>query len=205
MEEAIKELTKTIRILIEIISKNQNSFDWNSIISSICSVLSLIAIVVLLIERYEKKRPYLQVSFELIRSNLVCLVIRNVGETPAKLKSIEFNDDFTIQLPNESKKTVKNRDDLNITIFPQQKWIISLNVITSKIMDYENKELIIKMSYICSKKTIYQKKYIESEIINFDDYASFLVYISEVDELKNEIKNLTKSINAVSEKYSNKI
>lgn len=59
-----------------------------SVISAICSVISLIAIIMLIIDRIERKRPYLQVSSELLRSNLACVVIRNVGEVPAKIALI---------------------------------------------------------------------------------------------------------------------
>ena len=62
-----------------------NFSDVMAFVSAVCSVISLITIIILLIERAEKKRPYLQISFELVKSSLVCLVIRYVGETPATL------------------------------------------------------------------------------------------------------------------------
>lgn len=68
METAIRELT-------EAINQMNSGIDWASAISAVCSVVSLIAIVVLLVERKEKQRPYLQISFELVKSSLVCLVI----------------------------------------------------------------------------------------------------------------------------------
>ncbi|HHT95418.1 MAG TPA: hypothetical protein GXZ71_05970, partial [Clostridiaceae bacterium] len=60
MENAIRELSETIQQV-------NMHFNWPSAISAVCSVVSLLAIVVLLKERAEKKRPYLQVSLELIR------------------------------------------------------------------------------------------------------------------------------------------
>lgn len=58
----------------------------------------IVTLAFLLIERAEKKRPYLEISFELVRSILACVVIRNVGEVPAELKSMNFNNEFIKQL-----------------------------------------------------------------------------------------------------------
>lgn len=63
----------------------------------------IIPIVVLFIERGETKRPYVEVSFELVRSTMACLVIRNVGRVPAELKSMTFNDCFIQQLTPEKR------------------------------------------------------------------------------------------------------
>lgn len=41
--------------------------DIMAFVSAVCSVISLVTIIILLIERAEKKRPYLQISFELER------------------------------------------------------------------------------------------------------------------------------------------
>ncbi|NLZ70611.1 MAG: hypothetical protein GX907_04685 [Clostridiaceae bacterium] len=42
-----------------------------------------------------------------------------------------------------------------------------------------------------------KKKYVETETINFVDYAGFLVYISEVDELREEVKKLGEGLKEV--------
>ena len=164
-----------------------NSFDWASAVSAICSVVSLLAIVVLLKERNEKQRPYLQVSFELVKSSLVCLVIRNVGETPAQLKEILFNEDFVEQLPESAKDHAKDRRNLNISIYPKQQWVLCLDVITPTVLNYQNTQLEITYTYLAKGK---KHKYTEIETIDFMDYSGFLVYISQMDELTNQVKKL---------------
>lgn len=186
MEKSIQELTEAIRQI-------NTGFDWASLISAICSVISLVAIVILLKERSEKKRPYLQISFELVKSSLICLVIRNVGETPAKLKKITFNPDFINQLPVRAKKHAKDRD-INISLYPKQQWVLCLDVITPEVLKYQNTQLEITLSYTAKEK---KKHYVETELIDFNDYSGFLVYISETDELKEEIKKLGKSLNGI--------
>lgn len=170
--------------------------DWAGSVSAICSVISLITIIILLVERGEKKRPYLQVSFELVRSSLVCLVIRNVGETPTQLKELKFNSAFVKQLPPNAQKSATNRTDLNISIHPNQQWVLCLDVITPNVLQYENTQLEVSFTYAVKGKRM--RKYKDTEIINFNDYSGFLVYISEVDELRDEVKKLTQAMKAIS-------
>ena len=61
-----------INRLAEAIEDSNGSTDYAAIVSAICSAISLVAILFLIIERHEKKRPYLLVSFELKRSSKKC-------------------------------------------------------------------------------------------------------------------------------------
>lgn len=180
-----------INRVAEAIEKSNNSIDYAAIVSAVCSVISLIAILLLLIERHEKKRPYLLVSFELKRSNLACLVIRNVGEVSARLSKISFNDSFRKQLPQRGQENIADRSNLNISIHPQQQWVISLNVLVGEAIKYEENKLFVTIQYCASGK---KKTYTETNEIDFQDYQSFLVYISEIDELKKEIHSLAQNI-----------
>lgn len=192
MENAIRELT-------EAINQMNGGIDWASAISAVCSVVSLIAIVVLLVERKEKQRPYLQISFELVKSSLVCLVIRNVGTTPAKLHEISFNEDFVKQLPAKAAEHSKDRKNMNISIYPQNQWVLCLDVITPTVLSYENTKLEITYVYSAKGK---KKKYKEGEIVEFKDYSGFLVYISEMDEMRGEIKKLGTTLEKLNKNLS---
>ena len=192
METAIRELT-------EAINQMNSGIDWASAISAVCSVVSLIAIVVLLVERKEKQRPYLQISFELVKSSLVCLVIRNVGTTPAKLHEISFNEAFVKQLPAKATEHSKDRKNMNISIDPQNQWVLCLDVITPTVLTYENTKLEITYVYSAKGK---KKKYKECEVVEFKDYSGFLVYISEMDEMRGEIKKLGVTLEKVNRSLS---
>lgn len=194
MELTIQNLTEHIQQLTDIISQQNSAFDWSSAISAACSLISLIAIALLLIERKEKKRPYLQVSFELLRSSLVCIVIRNVGEVPAKLKELCFNQDFVKQMPELGRRHAEDRKDLNISIYPNQKWILCLDIVAGEAINYKNTKLNISYKY-SSKEN--KKIYFENETVDFNDYSNFLVYISDVDELANEVKKLGNNIEKI--------
>lgn len=187
----IQKLTESIQQLTTIIQEQNTTIDWTSVISAFCSIISLIAIGLLIKERYERKRPYLQISFELLKGRLVCLVIRNVGEVPAKLKELRFNQEFVNQLPELGRKNAKDKDDLNISIYPKQKWVLCLDIITVEAMHYNNTKLNITYKFTAKGKS---KIYCENETIDFNDYKNFLVYVSDIDELSNEIKELVKNI-----------
>ena len=172
-----------------------NFSDVMAFVSAVCSVISLITIIILLIERAEKKRPYLQISFELVKSSLVCLVIRNIGETPATLKELKFNPEFVKQMSPTAQAHAQDRTDLNISIHPKQQWVLCLDEITPTVLQYQNTQL--EVSYIYTPKGKKHRKYKDTEIIDFNDYSGFLIYISEVDELRDEVKKLTQAMKAV--------
>lgn len=176
--------------------------DVMAFVSAACSVISLVTIIILLIERAEKKRPYLQISFELVKSSLVCLVIRNVGEVPATLKELKFNPDFVKQMSQNAQAHAKDRTDLNISIHPKQQWVLCLDEITPTVLQYQNTQL--EVSYVYTAKGKKRPKYKDTEVIDFNDYSGFLIYISEVDELRDEVKKLTQAMKAVA-KPLNKI
>jgi hypothetical protein len=184
-----------MRELIDVIRETNGGLDWASIISAICSVISLTAIIILLKERREKKRPYLQASFELIRSSLTCIVIRNVGDVPAKLFGIVFNGDFIKQLPEKVQDRLKSKANTEIAIYPKRQLVISLDVVTADVLKFTEKNLKITIKYSSIEKK--QVKYIEDSEIVFGDYEGFLIYISEIDELKNAIMDVGKSLDKI--------
>lgn len=169
--------------------------DKMAFLSVCCSVISLITIIILFIERAEKKRPYLQISFELVKSSLVCLVIRNVGEVPATLRELRFNPDFVKQMSARAQSQAKDRTGLNISIHPKQQWVLCLDEITPTVLQYQNTQLEVSFVYTAKGKN--RPKYKDTEIIDFNDYSGFLIYISEVDELRDEVKKLTQAMKSV--------
>ena len=51
----------------------------------------------------------------------------------------------------------------------------------------------IRSSYTYTAKNK-NKLYKEQEIVEFKDYSGFLIYISEIDEMRNEIKKLGNNL-----------
>ena len=169
---------------------------WEILINIIPWIGVIIPIVVLFIERGETKRPYVEVSFELVRSTMACLVIRNVGRVPAELKSMTFNDCFIQQLSPEKAEILKNKNKMNVTIFPNRYWVLSLDKNVFDVIKFENTKLEVTYTY---SKIGKRKEYSDYTEIDFKEYKSFLVYLSEIDELKNMAEKYSVGIKTMSQ------
>jgi hypothetical protein len=74
--------------------------------------------------------------------------------------------------------------------------VFSLDVITSTILnEYEIKEVAIDYEY--RKIVKYQKIYKEQSIIDFSQYGTMLVYISETNELQSSVDHLLPEIKEI--------
>lgn len=188
----MEELLERLVIAVE----HQNvAFPWDSVISVLALIASWITIFFLLKERSEKNRPYMQISFELVRSTLACVVLRNVGTVPLEVKSLTFNENFIKQLQEKTQKRLKKKETTSIVIFPGQKWVISFDTnVFNIINDFDEKTVRIDYKYY---KYGEKKPYDEKIEIDFSEYGGFLDYISEVDEFKNSVDNLKKSMESI--------
>lgn len=185
----MEELLERLVIAVE---QQNAAFPWDSVISLLALIASWITIFFLLKERSEKNRPYMQISFELVRSTLACVVLRNVGTVPLEVKSLIFNESFTKQLQEKTQKRLKKKETTSIVIFPGQKWVISFDTnVFNIIKDFDEKTVKIEYKYYKYGK---KKSYDEKIEIDFSEYGGFLDYISEVDEFKNSVDNLKKSM-----------
>lgn len=196
MDEKVIELLERIAIALE----QQNGIPvWEILINIIPWAGVLITIAFLLIERIEKQRPYLEISFELVRSTLACLVIRNVGNVPAELKSMKFNSEFIEQLEHGKIQSLKKKQKMNVVIYPGKSWILSLDKNVFDVIGFSNTELKIEYEYSKLKK---KKTYSETVTIDFEEYASFLVYLSEIDELKTMTEKKLTEITKLCDKMT---
>ncbi len=187
MEELLKELVVAIQ--------ESNAFSWIDAISIMSVVASWITIWFLLKERAEMNRPYLQITFELIRSNLACVVLRNTGTVPLAVNKLHFEEEFINQLPERECEGLKKNKVNNMIIFPGKQWIVCLGVIVPEILEkYNKKTLNIDYTYTKLRK---KKKYEESVEIDFEQYGRCLVYISDIDELRNVNKQIVDEIDKV--------
>lgn len=191
--ETFIEIEMSLKRLVEAVEKANTVPSWDTIISVFALIASWITIIFLLKERREKNRPYLQISFELVRSTLACIVLKNTGNCPLEIKSIKFNDDFIQQLSSKVKNRLLTKQECKIMVFPNQKWVLLFDTnVFNIINDFECKE--VKIDYIYSKIGRKKKKYSENTAIDFEEYGGILDYISELDEFKNSVNRLNKTV-----------
>ena len=187
MEQKMDELIKSIN--------NLSGFSWSDLISLIALIGSWITIFLLLKEKYENNRPYLQISFELVKSNLTCIVLRNVGKVPLVLTNIHYDEEFINQLDERDRKYLNDNKINKLTIFSGKEWIVCLGVIVPDILNnFDKKILNVDYEY---RKLNGIRKYKENTEIDFEQYSRFLVYISEIDELmqvNKKIESNTKNL-----------
>ena len=82
-----------------------------------------------------------------------------------------------------------------MNIFPNKKWILCLGVIIPDILEnYNKKDLKVVYTYTKLNKN---KTYTETSEIDFQQYSKFLVYISEIDELKRVNKDINSEIKKI--------
>ena len=186
----MEELFERLVIAVE---QQSFTFPWSDVMSTFLSFAAILVTIILWQkERYDRNCPHMQISFELVRSTLACLTLRNVSEVPIEVRSLVYNADFTTQLPEKVQKRLKKMSETNIAIFPGQKWVVSFDVNVFEILTkYEVQTVGIQYEYCRYGK---KKRYKETIQIDFSEYSSMLVYISDVDEFKNSVDRLEKTV-----------
>lgn len=183
MEQKMDQLIESIN--------NLSGFSWSDVISLVALIGSWITIFLLLKERYDNNRPYLQISLELVKSNLACIVLRNVGKVPLTLTHIHYDEKFVEQLDERDRKYLNDNKISKLTIYPNKTWVVCLGVIIPDILNKFDKKVIeINYEY---KKLNHHKTFKENTEIDFEQYSRFLVYISEIDELKQVNEKIEKN------------
>ena len=186
----MEELFERLVIAVE---QQSFTFPWSDVMSTFLSFAAILVTIILWQkERYDRNCPHMQISFELVRSTLACLTLRNVSEVPIEVRSLVYNADFTTQLPEKVQKRLKKMSETNIAIFPGQKWVVSFDVNVFEILNkYEVQTVGIQYEYCRYGK---KKRYKETIQIDFSEYSGMLVYISDVDEFKNSVDKLEKTV-----------
>lgn len=176
--------------IVDAINKT-NSFSIGDLINSLLLMCSIITIVFLLIDKYSKGRPYLQVSIEMIRSSLACVVIKNVGEVSLSLKKITFDREFIEQLPEYARKYFKDTKINNLLLHPGSKWVMCFGTSINDILNnYDKKAVLIKYEYTkLNRKKVYREEY----LADFEQISHFLVYISELMNCLMKLKKVQMS------------
>ncbi|MDY5415082.1 hypothetical protein [Anaerotignum sp.] len=179
--------------LVIAVEQQSSTFSWSDVISTFLSFSAILVTIILWQkERYDRNCPHIQISFELVRSTLACIILRNVSEVPLEVKSLVYNDNFTTQLPEKVQMRLKKMSETNIAIFPGQKWVVSFDVNVFDIVNrFEIQTVEIQYEYCRYGK---KKRYKETMQIDFSEYSGILVYISDVDEFKNSVDRLEKTV-----------
>lgn len=172
-----------------------NKIPWSDIGKFIVELSPWVTIAFLLKDRTDKRRPHMEITVELLRSSLACLVLRNTGDVPLSLKDIEFDDNFISQLPINRRNELSVKKINDMVIAPGQFWVVCLDTtIPNIIQTYSNTVIHIEYAY----SGLYKKKcYCEKTYIDFKQYSDCMVYISDIYELVEENKRVVRQLRSL--------
>lgn len=189
MESLLQEILYEVKQL-------NNSYDFVfSIINLICTIILIYPVYSLIKEKIEQSKPKVIVNFEIVRTSLACIVIRNVSKNPAELISMTFNEEFLEELSEDLKNKLKGLENTKIYIGQNQKWVINFETnIFDIIQKFNNTKCIINYKYVKAG----DKKIINEKVeIDFKNYSFFTLYKSELDEINQTIKKTNDILNEI--------
>lgn len=161
--------------------------------------------------REQQIKPSILISFEVRRKGMFCLVVRNLGGSPARNLRISINDLWIQCLPMQQiQERFLKLKSASLTIVPKQEILFCIGG-TSDYEKISKEDLRGIVTYL----DIFNRQCIEEFYIDIDSYGGALIYGPEIDELtgtikngleeiKREIINSTSKIEAMAEK-SNRI
>lgn len=181
-------------ILREFVSAYEQSlhFSCSDFISCLSLFVSIGTLFLLFLERAEDHRPHLQITFELIRGDLACIVLRNNSKVPLRVKNISFDPQFLSQIPDYRRQKLMHNNISDLILYPSQMQVLGLDVAVSTILnEFDLKLLRIDYVYCRLKR---KQKYSETATIDFEQYGKCLCYVSEIDELKRVVEKILKTV-----------
>lgn len=135
-----------------------------------------------MIKQYkENQRPVISVYFDIIRSGLCCLMIENVGLSPAHDVNIKINDKFLENLPRGKENSpLFKLSDAHLFIASGQKFTVYMCGQTDfkNVMDTP---IELKVSY---------DGYVDEHLIDLAQYSYMLIYDSPVEDISQNIKKM---------------
>lgn len=152
----------------------------------------IVPVMKLFIDKEKEMEPNLSISLELIRSSLACFNFRNQGNVDLIITSFKIDNKFLNQLSERTQAGIKSMKNTSILLTNTQNWILNIGVTINEVIGkYEFKTARIDF---CYKKPTSPKTYKDSIEINFENYAYFMLYISELDEINNTLGKIEKAI-----------
>lgn len=140
----------------------------------------------------ESNRAFVTVAFEVIKSGLAVLHIQNHGKRVASNVKIQVSSAFVSNIANKTdKEHVKTLCESAFTLGIGQSWYICIGS-HLELDQMSSKLLSIEISYEDS-----ESKYNETTVIDLKQYFWALLYESPTEDLYQEIKNLTKSVQSI--------
>lgn len=140
----------------------------------------------------ENNRAFVAVAFEVIKSGLAVLHVQNHGKRKASNVKIRVFTSSSSNIVNKNdKQNVEKISEYEFALGIGQSWYIYIGN-RSELEKISNKLLSIEISY-----EDFNSKYNEITEIDIKQYFHALLYESPTENLYQEMKKLTKSVQSI--------
>ena len=154
--------------------------------------------IALMIQQFEEvNRPIVNISFEVIRSGLLCFSIENIGSVAAKDVSIKLCEEFIKRVEeNEAQSNIRKLNDVNLYLAPKQR-------VTIFIAGQSNFAVVSEV--IAKIDIIYNNKFEEHTEIDLSKYSYMLLYDGELGDIANSLKKMQEDNRRFQDKVIKKL
>ena len=177
-------------------------------------IITAIPVIYLVKDKIEKKPPELVVSLEIVRDSLVCLVLRNLGDVSLEMTSISFSETWLSKvdeifqkknfdsdgkplhqgahgLRGDEVKAISELSKTSITFLPKQQWAMPFFVNLYELPHHISLEINFAYCRLPKKRRV---KLIKQSVIYITShYGRFLLYKSDIDEIRRVLRNVNKT------------
>jgi hypothetical protein len=169
---------------------NSNSGAFMAVLTAIYVIATILIVMAnskmtreMRLTREQLLKPAVATSFESRRGGLNCLVLRNLGGSPASNLRIELSDEFINCLPKENQEGFRALKSASLKIVPKQELIFSCGG-PQEWGKLSKADIEGNLIY----DDIFNKKNKEHFSIDLESYTGVLRYGTEMDELTTTIK-----------------
>ena len=140
----------------------------------------------------EESRAYVTVSFDVVRSGLLTLKIKNHGKRIANNIRVKIAPEFIANMQNKQMSAYAEKlSDSVFTLGIDQSLYVSLGT-NSDLKQMASERLSIEIDYQDSVS-----KYHETTVIDLTQYFWILMYKSPEEDVYQEMKKVTKELQSI--------
>lgn len=146
--------------------------------------------------RKQEIKPQIVLSFETRRKGLLCLVVKNTGNSAAKNLKIKLSNNWIDSLPRK-QDMFRKLSNASLILVPNQEFVFTLGG-PGDFNSISKENLNANIKYT----DIFDEENAEEYFFDFESYGGMLLYGPQIDELtttiKKGFKDITKELNKIS-------
>ena len=143
----------------------------------------------------EENRPFVTVTFDVIRSGIIALCIENHGKQVANHVKVQISNEFVDNMTdNGSKELVRKLCEASFTLGIGRKWYVCLGS-HLELGQLSKVPLTVDISY-----SDRNGEYKETTSIDLSQYFWSIMYDSPAEDAKQELAKMSKAMQSIEKK-----